>query len=67
MHNSKGIDVGSYVNVQKGYKEFPVSARGLVVEYSYAPSLFRVLINEKVIVCHLDELEKIDLVSESLK
>jgi len=70
--NDKNINVGTFVRLKpslltKVFGNLPShdsikeSSVGLVVRYNHTPTMLEVLCEEKVIVCHIDDLEKINV------
>lgn len=70
--NTKDIKVGTFVRFKpnsfnKIFGNLPnhnlpqQSSLGIVVRYDHVPTLLEVLCEEKVIICHIDDLEKINV------
>lgn len=68
--NTKDINVGTFVRFKtnsfnKIFGNLPnlkeQSSLGVVVRYDHVPTLLEVLCEEKVVVCHIDDIEKVNL------
>lgn len=70
--NNKNINVGTFVRLKQSlfnkvfgnlpsYDVSDESSLGLVVRYDNVPTMLEVLCEEKIIVCHIDDLEKVNV------